>query len=100
MGSMYSPIIKCSNESCLYHHKPLKSMFVKKGKGKGYQGKMYQRYQCKACGTTFSSRTLNWTGEFKKPELVRTIFQLYTSGCSIRRLAIDLGTTKATVSRT
>lgn len=75
-------------------------MFVKKGKGKGYQGKMYQRYQCKACGTTFSSRTLNWTGDFKKPELVRTIFQLYTSGCSIRRLAIDLKTTKATVSRT
>lgn len=75
-------------------------MFVKKGKGKGYQGKDYQRYQCKACGTTFSSRSLNWTGEFRKPELVRPIFNLYTSGCSIRRLAIDLKTTKNTVVRT
>lgn len=95
---MYSPILKCSNETCSNHLSPIKTLFVKKGKGKGLGGKDYQRYQCKLCKATFSTRSLNWMGDFRKPELVKQVFTLYTSGCSIRRMAIDLKTTKATIA--
>lgn len=98
MEGMYSPILKCSNETCSNHLSPIKTLFVKKGKGKGLGGKSYQRYQCKLCKSTFSTRSLNWMGDFRRPELVKEVYALYTSGCSIRRMAIDLKTTKATIT--
>lgn len=89
--------LKCSNETCLYHSSPLKTMFVKKGKGLGFNGQTYQRYLCKACGTTFSGRTLSYLGEFRKPELIEEVFTRYTSGYSIRKMAIDLHCSKTTI---
>lgn len=91
--------LKCSNESCLYHSSPLKTMFVKKGKGLGFNGQAYQRYMCKACGTTFSGRSLSYHSDFKRPELIEEVFTRYTSGYSIRKLAIDLKCNRETVSK-
>ena len=98
MEDIYSPILKCSNETCSNHLKLIKTLFVKKGKGKGLGGKSYQRNQCKLCKSTISTRTLNWMGDFRRPELVKEVYALYTSGCSIKRMAIDLKTSKTKIT--
>lgn len=74
-------------------------MFVKKGKGLGFNGQTYQRYMCKGCGTTFSGRTLSYHGDFRRPELIEEVFTRYTSGYSIRKLAEDLNCDRETVSK-
>lgn len=91
--------LKCSNQECVYHLNPEKTMFVKKGKGLGLNGQTYQRYMCKGCGTTFSGRVLSYLGEFRKPELIEEVFTRYTSGYSIRKMAIDLNCDRETISK-
>lgn len=52
---------------------------------------------CKACGTPFSGRSLSYHGEFRKPKLIEEVFTRYTSGYSIRKMAIDLHCSKTTI---
>lgn len=73
-------------------------MLIKKGKDKRKNGKPVQRYQCKACGTQFTSAVLV-ARTFHQPDLLNEIFLRYTSGYSVSRLAEELRLDKKTVLR-
>lgn len=57
------------------------------------------RYQCRLCGKHFSSRTGQAAYGQHRPDLNDTIFQLYASGMTQRRMAILLKTTRKTIAR-
>ncbi len=86
---------KCQNTTCLYHNNQDPSMIIKRGKDHRKNGKPVQRYQCKACGTQFTSASLT-DNNFHKPELLKEIFLRYTSGYSVSRLSQELGISKNT----
>ena len=71
-------------------------MLIKRGKDQRKNGKPVQRYQCKACGTQFTSASLT-DNHFHKPELLKEIFLRYTSGYSVSRLSQELFISKSTV---
>ncbi len=54
------------------------------------------RYFCKACSTYFSNRSTRLKGQ-KRPELNQRIYDLYSSGLTINRLAIVLKCSKNTI---
>lgn len=74
--------------------------FKKKGYFKTkHNGQKVPRYQCKVCDKFFSSRTHLPTYKQKKPALNQTIFKLYCSGLSLRRMALIMGINRKTVYR-
>lgn len=85
----------CQNTNCLYHNNP-EQVPIKKGKFKR-GGKSVQRYQCKNCGETFSTSTLNPRSNFHNPEILKEVFLRYTSGYSVSRLTEELEQDKRTI---
>lgn len=90
----------CPNEKCTHHLNPESKNFLKKGKIKGFKGRTYQRFQCKACGLKFSSRKLKWESGFKETDIIHDVFSRYTGGTTIQRISEDLSLDKKTVLKT
>ncbi len=90
----------CPNPACEYHKEGKKDRFYSKW---GYfkpkwNNKPVPRYRCNACGKSFSSSTANTlTKNEKRPDINKTIFDLYCSRMSLRRIAKHLGVNKNTV---
>lgn len=84
----------CPNAACpSYQSAP--AAVRKNGRRRTKHG-LVQRYQCAACGTTWSQTT---TDGQHRPDLNRSILALAVSGVSIRRMAKLLGTTTGTVQK-
>jgi transposase-like protein len=90
----------CPNKVCANHGKPAAGFFVKRGYFKTkWNGQPVPRYRCRDCGRFFSSHSHKETFRQHRPDLNRTVLQLYASGMSQRRMAIVLGVNLKTVVR-
>ena len=90
----------CPNPECKNHSNPEQGFFIKKGYYFAkHHSKKIPRYQCKVCGTKFSSNTFKDTFKQHKPELNDLIFQFYSSNISQNRLAKNLHANKKTIVR-
>jgi|GEM_PF-4824482 len=89
----------CPNLECKEHDNPSDDFYIKKGYFKTkHNHQPVPRYQCKTCGTKFSSHTFRDTLNQKKPYLNEEIFKLYSSGMTLRRLAKVLKCHQQTVA--
>jgi transposase-like protein len=89
----------CPNPECKEHDNPSENYYIKKGYFKTkHNHQPVPRYQCKTCGTKFSSHTFRDTLNQKKPYLNEEIFKLYSSGMTLRRLAKVLKCHQQTVA--
>lgn len=90
----------CPDADCANHVLPKPGFFRKRGyftaKCRGYA---LARYECKACGKTFSSRTNAADVGQHKPQANRPLAGMLCSGVTLRRSAILLGLTRKTVDR-
>ena len=60
---------------------------------------LIQRYKCSRCKHTFSDQTLSKTYKQKRPDLNQKILEGLGLGMGIRKLALNLRTTKKTIQR-
>ena len=58
-----------------------------------------QRYKCSNCNQTFSNQTLSKTYKQKRPDLNQKVLEGLSSGTGIRKMAMNLRTTKKTIQR-
>lgn len=88
----------CPNQSCHFYQK--RTMLIKKG---GYwrrsDSKRIQRFQCTSCKRNFSSASFAPTYKQHKRRVNSSVFKLYCSGVSQRRIAQILGINLKTVAR-
>jgi len=81
----------CPNELCANHTNPPKNWYAKIGY---YNPKSTNqktpRYQCKACGKSFSTHTNAATTHQKRPDINEQLFNLLVSGVSLRRASLLL----------
>ncbi len=90
----------CPNPSCKHHCHPKERFYIKKGYFiTQWNHQRVPRYQCLDCRKRFSSHTFYSTYRQKKPYLNDTIFKLYTSATTQRRLAKVLEVNLKTVVR-
>ena len=90
----------CPNPSCRNHNSPKHRFFIKRGYYiTKWNHQRVPRYQCVDCKKGFSSHTFYCTYRQKKPFLNESIFQLYTSATTQRRLAKVLGVNLKTIVR-
>ena len=90
----------CPNEECKQHTNPDEDFYIKKGSFiTKYNHQPVPRYQCKTCGTKFSSHTFRDTFLQKKPYLNQQVFELYASCTTLNRLAKVLRCNRKTVVR-
>jgi len=90
----------CPNSSCKNHLSPKRGFYIKKGYFiTKWNRQRVPRYQCLDCKKGFSSHTFYCTYRQKKPYLNETIFRLYTSSVTQRRLATVLGVNLKTIVR-
>lgn len=86
-----------ANISCP-HCSSIKTTYYGKYKRKRSR-QTIQRYKCSLCGHTFSDQTLSKTYKQKRPDLNQKILEGLGSGMGIRKLAMNLRTTKNTVQK-
>lgn len=90
----------CTNPRCYFHDSSERKLFRKVGY---YRTRISRhpvpRYQCKACGKTFSTHSFRRTYRQHRPDLNQTIFKLVCEGVTIRGAARILGCAKKTVER-
>lgn len=90
----------CPNPSCKNHQSPRHGFYIKRGYFiTKWNHQRVPRYQCLDCKKGFSSHTFYCTYRQKKPFLNESIFRLYTSATTQRRLAKFLGVNLKTVVR-
>jgi|WetSurMetagenome_2_1015567.scaffolds.fasta_scaffold114471_1 transposase-like protein len=90
----------CPNSECKNHKNPETGFFIKKGYYfTKHNSKKVPRYQCKCCGTKFSSNTFKDIKGQHKPELNDNIFTRYASNESQNRIAKNLRINVKTVVR-
>ena len=91
---------RCPNAECQHHKDPQGIWFIRKGTFfQKWSRKNVQRFQCKACGTRFSSSSFEDTFRQHKPFLNRPIFKWYSNSASQRQIAENCETTRTTVIR-
>src|ERR1017187_1485958 len=89
---------RCPNEKCSVTSLDDSKFYIKKGYYKTkHNHQPVPRYKCKHCGQNFSSHTNRETVGQHKPHLNERVFELISSGVTLRRTAIILKTTKKTV---
>ena len=90
----------CPNLSCVCHTTPYTNFYIKKGFFRtAHDRQKVPRYQCKNCGQLFSASSFKDTKGQHKPELNDTIFELYSSNVTLKRIASLLRCNKKTVIR-
>ena len=90
----------CPNAECQHHKDPQGLWFIRKGTFfQKWSRKNVQRFQCKACGTKFSSSSFEDTFGQHKPFLNRSVFKWYSNSASQRQIAENCETTRTTVIR-
>ena len=92
--------LKCPNVMCQCHSQPqndkwflLKGTFVRK-----WSDKLIQRFQCKMCGSLFSSGTFTDEYRQQKPYLNSKISKLANENKSQRQIAKELKVTRKTIA--
>jgi len=91
---------QCPDPLCLNHGKPAPGFYRKRGYFKPKcRAFRLARYQCKACGKTFSNRTGAADAQQHKPEINLLLSQLLCSGVTLRRAAVLLRCTYKTVCK-
>jgi transposase-like protein len=89
----------CPNSECEFHATKTSGFFRKKGTyTPKCRGRALTRYQCKACGKTFSNQTSAKSVRQHKPEINAVMAKLICSGVTLRRAAWILGCRYTTVS--
>src|ERR1035437_3074035 len=89
---------RCPNPACGYHDRPAPEFFRKRGFFRPKcNGHVLARYQCKACGKTFSNQTLAEGAKQHRPEINSALAKLLCSGVTLRRAAWILGCSYNTV---
>lgn len=90
----------CPNTNCSQHKDPKEKFYIKKGYfTTKYNHQPVPRYQCKTCGTKFSSHTFKDTFLQKNPYLNDQIFVLYSSCTTLNRVAEILNCNRKTIVR-
>ena len=91
---------KCPVESCHSHTMTGVRTYSKNGYFvTRHNHQPVPRYRCRVCGKNFSAHTGKPTYRQKKPALNSVIYGLYSSGMTLRRMAVVLKVDKKTVTR-
>ncbi len=97
---MFIKIKNCPNTDCQCSKGNNGKFYIKKGFYKTkYNYQWVQRYQCKFCGTFFSTHSFNDTFGQHKPNKNTEIFNLLSSGVTLRRIAKIMNVARKTVER-
>lgn len=90
--------VGCPNKNC--HNYKKVGLIIKDGTFKRFDdSRIIQRYRCKVCGRRFSGATLNLARGQKKRRINHQIFELYSSGVSMNRMARILKVNPKTIAR-
>lgn len=91
---------QCTNTKCLNHVNPIGRWYKSKGFYTTKHNQKYvQRYQCKTCHTKFSDNSFLDTYRQHKPEVNEQVFNWYSSGATLRRMAKNIKITRRTAVR-
>ncbi|MCV2216112.1 hypothetical protein [Thauera sp. Sel9] len=95
---MRNPRPVCPNTACQHHRNPPADFYRKHGTYRPrHNHQPVPRYQCRACGKTFSATQTKPIAQQHRPALNRQIFQLAVSGATMRRMATLLECSPQTV---
>lgn len=85
----------CPNLTCAFPENIIRDGHFRRKE----DSKTIQRFRCKSCGLRFSNATFTETYKQKKRRVNFPLLKFYSSGMSIRRLALLLGVDKKTIAR-
>lgn len=90
----------CPASGCDSHSDPGTWRFVKIGFfRRPSDGARIQRYRCRSCGRSFSSRTFSTTYWLRRRDLLPTLFLRNRGGTALRQMAQELGAAASTIQR-
>lgn len=97
---MKNPRPICPNQGCEHHVAPPAGFYRKRGYYRTRHNRQpVPRYQCRACGKTFSATRNKSIRKQHRPSLNRQLLHLLVSGVSNRRAALLLECSRLTVDR-